>query len=87
MILCVPLEAIEHDYFLTDPALRGKGHDQRIAEVRSIGLPDHWAETTKDMITGVRDHLSKQYGGLDAYLDSIRFPKAERDRIRDNLLY
>lgn len=87
MILSVPLETIEHDYFLTDPALQGKGLDKRVAEIRAIGLPAHWAGTTKDMIKGIRDHLRDQYGGLDAYLDSIGFPEGQRVRVRENLLY
>lgn len=87
MMLGVPLEAIEHDYFLTDAALQGEGLDERLAEIRSIGLPVQWAGTAEDMITGIQDHLKTTYGGLDAYLDGIGFLEEDRARVRENLLY
>lgn len=87
MILSTPIEAIEHDYFLTDPALQGEGLAERVAEIRSIGLPDHWAGTAPDMITGLRDHLQNQHGGLDCYLDGIGFMKEDRRKVRETLLY
>lgn len=86
MILDVPIDAIEHDYFLTDAGLQHE-RDKRVREIREIGLPDHWAGTEKTMIVGIRDHLDAQYGGLDTYLDRIGFTKADRTLMRDTLLY
>jgi hypothetical protein len=86
MILDIPIDAIEHDYFLTDAAL-SHGLDQRLAELREVGLADDWAGTASNMITAIRDHLDERYGGLDGYLDHIGFTKAERYLVRDTLLY
>ncbi|ODA77384.1 hypothetical protein RJ55_07012 [Drechmeria coniospora] len=86
MILDVPVSAIEHDYFLTDAALLSS-RDERLAEVREIGLSDEWASTAEDMITGMDEHLVQKYGGLNAYLDHIGFGEAARTKLRDVLLY
>lgn len=86
MILGVPLEAIEHDYFLTDVALKDS-QAERMAEIRTIGLPGHWAGTASNMISGIHQHLTDTYGGLNAYLDGIGFLEQERSKVKDNLLY
>lgn len=86
MILDVPVEAIEHDYFLTDQVAVEVLHE-REREFARIGLPEKWAGTDKRMIIGLRDHLDENYGGLDAYLDSIDVSKEMRYKIRENLQY
>lgn len=86
MILGVPIPAIEHDYFLTDAALIAERED-RLAEIRDIGLTDEWGSTDKKMITGMAKHLDDEYGGLDGYLDTIGFGESERAKVRATLLY
>jgi protein-tyrosine phosphatase len=86
MILEIPVEAIEHDYFLTDVALK-ESQAERMAEIRTIGLPDHWAGTASNMISGIHSHLTDKYGGLDAYLDGVGFSEQERTKVKTNLLY
>lgn len=86
MILGVPLKAIEHDYLLTDAAIQ-EGYDERLAEIRAIGLPDHWAGTSKDMIIELHNHIEDRYGGLRGYLDSIGFLEEDRAKVTQSLLY
>lgn len=86
MILDVPVSAIEHDYALTDEALIPE-REERLVEIRQIGLTDEWADTAKDMIVRIEQHLNEKYGGLDAYLDGIGFGADDRARVRDALLY
>ncbi len=86
MILDVPVDAIEHDYFLSNPGLAGE-RERLVKEVRQIGLTDEWVGTSKDMVVGMRKHLDDNYGGLDAYLDGIGFDDASRSQLRDTLLY
>lgn len=86
MILGIPLPAIEHDYFLTDAALVTE-REERLAEIREIGLTEKWGSTDKDMITAIAKHLEDAYGGLDGYLDATGFGEAERAKVRDTLLY
>ncbi|KAI1036758.1 hypothetical protein LB503_003149 [Fusarium chuoi] len=86
MILDVPISAIEYDYALTDEALISE-REQRLIEIREIGLTDEWLHTADDMIVGIQKHLEDKYGGLNAYLDGIGFGADDRAKIRDLLLY
>lgn len=86
MILDIPLGAIEHDYFLTDPALEAQRHE-RLAEIRQIGLTDDWAVTAPELVIGVQKHLDVEYGGLEAYLDGIGFGEIQRAQLGELLLY
>ncbi|EXK99762.1 hypothetical protein FOQG_00179 [Fusarium oxysporum f. sp. raphani 54005] len=86
MILDVPVSAIEYDYALSDEALIPE-REQRLVEIREIGLTDEWLHTADDMIVGVQKHLDDKYGGLNAYLDGIGFGADKRAKIRDLLLY
>lgn len=86
MILDIPLDAIEHDYLLTDLALEAD-KDERLAEIRQIGLTDEWAVTAPDLVVGIQKHLDATFGGLDAYLDGIGFDAGRRALLRELLLY
>lgn len=86
MILDIPLDAIEHDYNLTDLALEAE-REERLTEARQIGLTDDWVRTYPHMITGLKRHLEDKHGGLDSYLDGIGFDEAQRTSLRRLLLY
>ncbi|KAF5606899.1 tyrosine serine phosphatase [Fusarium subglutinans] len=86
MILDVPISAIEYDYALSDEALISE-REQRLIEIREIGLTDEWLHTADDMIVGIQKHLDDKYGGLNAYLDGIGFGADDRAKIRVLLLY
>ncbi|KAM3516039.1 hypothetical protein MY11210_000321 [Beauveria gryllotalpidicola] len=85
MILDVPMDAIEYDYLLTDSGL-AREREQLIKEVTSVGLTEAWAYTDRGMMAGLKKHLDDEYGGLDAYLDSIGFHQARRALVRETLL-
>lgn len=86
MILGIPIRAIEHDYQLTDEALL-LDKEERLAAIEEIGLPKAWGSTDKAMITSIERHMDDKYGGLDGYLETIGFTKAEQTELRDLLLY
>ncbi|EQB54206.1 tyrosine/serine protein phosphatase [Colletotrichum gloeosporioides Cg-14] len=85
LILNVPLEAIEHDYSLTQGALESE-REERLIEMREIGLTDEWFDTAPDMIARIAQHLDSVYGGVDNYLDKIGFDQDDRRRLRERLL-
>ncbi|KAE9577382.1 hypothetical protein CGMCC3_g6495 [Colletotrichum fructicola] len=85
LILNVPLEAIEHDYSLTQGALESE-RVERLIEMREIGLTDEWFDTAPDMIARIAQHLESVYGGVDNYLDKIGFDQDDRQRLRERLL-
>ncbi|CAM1508490.1 Fc.00g053380.m01.CDS01 [Cosmosporella sp. VM-42] len=86
LILGVPIPAIEHDYSLTDEALIPE-REERLVEIHEIGLTDEWADTAKDFVVRVEQHLNERYGGLDKYLDEIGFGGEARVKVRETLLY
>jgi protein tyrosine/serine phosphatase len=86
MIIGVPLEAIDHDYRLSDRELAPE-KESRLAEIREIGLTEEFAETAKDMVERTAEHLDTKYGGLDNYLDGLGFGKEKREKLRENLTY
>ncbi|KAK4679641.1 hypothetical protein QC764_205925 [Podospora pseudoanserina] len=85
LILHTPVQAITHDYHLTNstsPLIRSI----RLAEVREVGLPDSFAETDQAMVSSVISWLDATYGGVDGYLDAIGFGEQKRERLREILL-
>ena len=86
MILDVPIHAIEHDYHLTDQAVK-QDVAGRLAEVREVGLADDWIYTAPGQIACAAAHLQERYGGLGPYLDNIGLSEEDRIRIREALLY
>ncbi|KAI1498565.1 protein-tyrosine phosphatase-like protein [Biscogniauxia marginata] len=81
----VPLDAIEHDYLLTREGLAGSESesekDERLTEIREIGLTSEWGDCPSDFVRRVRAHLDGAYGGVGAYLDGIGFGAEERSRL------
>ncbi|KAK4458868.1 putative tyrosine/serine protein phosphatase, partial [Cladorrhinum samala] len=86
LILNVPEPAVSHDYHLTDQELLPDRED-RLAEIREIGLPDSFAETSPELVRHVVDYLEANYGGLEAYLDKIGFGEMHRNQLRESMLY
>ncbi|KAK0720816.1 protein-tyrosine phosphatase-like protein [Lasiosphaeris hirsuta] len=84
LILGVPIDAIEHDYRLSDEALLPE-KEARLVEIRQIGLTDEWGETSKTLVSRAAEHLVFRYGGIDSYLDGIGFGGWERDMLREVL--
>jgi protein tyrosine/serine phosphatase len=86
MILCVPENAIEYDYELSEEGLAAE-KESRLAEIRAIGLSDDFGGVAEDMMATVRGHLDAKYGGLEKYLDNIGFGQTEREKLRNRLTY
>jgi len=85
MALGVPLEAISHDYMLSGEELLSE-KEQRLGEIREIGLADEFADVAPDMVVRVAEHLQDMYGGVDGYLDRIGVTSEDRERLRKILL-
>ena len=86
MILGVPLDAISHDYMLSEDELLPE-KEERLREIREIGLTDEFANVAPDMVSRTAEHLNESYGGVDGYLDRIGFMEGDRQRLREILLY
>lgn len=86
LTLGVPVSAIEHDYVASEKGLATFANT-RLAQIARIGLTEEWGKTDPKMIRALDEHLTKVYGGIDGYLDSIGFTEEERRKMRDLLLY
>lgn len=92
LLVCgAPVAAVEHDYELTDGELAAAAAaageaDDRLAEIREMGLSDEFARTADGFVAGVQGHLEAEYGGLDGYLDRNGFGEEERRALREMLL-
>lgn len=91
LLICeVPLDAVAFDYALTDEKLAAMGREEReerLAEIREMGMPDDYGVTAKGFVPGIVAHLDDKYGGLEPYLDRIGFGPDKRARLREKLLY
>lgn len=91
LLICeVPLDAVAFDYALTDEKLAAMGREEReerLAEIREMGMPDEYGVTAKGFVPGIVAHLDDKYGGLEPYLDGIGFGPDKRARLRERLLY
>lgn len=87
LLICgVPVQAIQHDYHLSDEKLLSE-EQSRLVEIREMGLGDDFAKTAPGFVEGIVGHLESKHGGLDKYLDSIGFGDDKRAALRDKLLY
>ena len=86
MVLDVPVDAIEHDYILSDK-LPDVELQKRVRDVREIGLADDWSRTASTLISFITTHIKEEYGDLNNYLDLNGLDATQRAKLRDRLLY
>ncbi|KAK7749741.1 hypothetical protein SLS53_000320 [Cytospora paraplurivora] len=87
LLICgVPVEAVQHDYHLSDEKLKSEMVD-RLREIREMGLGEDFGRTAPGFVSGVVKHLEERYGGLQQYLDGIGFGSEERTRLAQALAY
>ncbi|KAK2602037.1 hypothetical protein N8I77_008608 [Diaporthe amygdali] len=86
LICAVPVDAIQYDYHLSDEKLLSEQED-RLREIREMGLGDDFGKTAPGFVSGIVDHLNSKYGGLAKYLDGIGFGDDKRARLREKLAY
>ena len=70
LLLNVPLDAIKYDYMLSQEELTAE-REERLREIRSIGLGDDFGDCAPEMIERVAEHLNASYGGVKEYLRSV----------------
>ncbi|KAK0110793.1 hypothetical protein ONS96_002387 [Cadophora gregata f. sp. sojae] len=80
LILGVPLEAIAHDYVMSEQELECE-KESRMVEIRSIGLSEHFATCPPDWIECMDGHLREKYGGLGRYLRRIGVSDEEEEEL------
>jgi protein tyrosine/serine phosphatase len=86
LMLCdVSLEAIEKDYQLSGKELEPE-RAERVEEIRSIGLPDSFADCEEGWARRVAEFVENRFGGVEGYLDGCGIGKEQRIALRDSLV-
>ena len=86
LMLCgVPQEAIERDYRLSERELEVE-RTEKVEEIRSIGLPDSFADCPPDWVRLVSGFVDEQYGGVEKYLDSCGVGREMQSRVREVMM-
>jgi protein-tyrosine phosphatase len=86
LLLCdVNLDAIVSDYTLSEPELESE-KEERMKEIRSIGLDESFAKCPPQFCQLVLDHLNAKYGGIAKYLEGIGVNRSQQQTIRQLLL-
>jgi protein tyrosine/serine phosphatase len=80
------LTAIAHDYHLSEPALQAE-MDERMREIRAIGLTDEFAGCPAGFTREVKQYLDEGYGGVRGYLGAIGVGEEMQEQVRGLLLY
>ncbi|KAF7938712.1 uncharacterized protein EAE98_001050 [Botrytis deweyae] len=83
-ILEVPIEAISHDYLMSEEKLLPE-RESRLKEIHEIGLSDDFAGCPVDFIEKIYEYLENTYGGVGDYLTTIGFTKDERTALAKEL--
>lgn len=81
LLLGVGTEAIEADYQLTGPEL-AKEREEKVMEVRSIGLPDEFADCTEGYAERVKGFIDSEFGGAEAYLEGCGVSRGQMDSLK-----
>ncbi|QSZ29348.1 hypothetical protein DSL72_003862 [Monilinia vaccinii-corymbosi] len=76
-ILEIPLEAVSHDYLMSEEKLLPE-RESRLEEIHEIGLSDDFAGCPANFIEKTYEYLEKSYGGVENYLTTIGFMEEER---------
>jgi protein-tyrosine phosphatase len=80
LILQVPVDAITHDYLLSEDGLATE-REARLEEIASIGLGEEFAGCPANWVEEIAHHLTNTYGGISEYAKSIGILQSEEDAL------
>jgi protein-tyrosine phosphatase len=84
LLLKVPMKAITHDYLMSEGELEVE-MEERIKEIRSIGLDEEFAGCPDAWVEEMHRYLWERYGGVEEYLKRIGFEEEVEVRLVDGL--
>ena len=86
LMLCgVAMEAIERDYRLSESELQPERHE-KLEEIRSIGLPDDFADCPAEWTGTVCAYINEELGGVETYLESCGIMMEQQERLKNLLM-
>ena len=86
LLLCnVDINSIAADYVQSEPELEPEKED-RMKEIRSIGLDETFAQCPPDFCLKIQEHLDSHYGGIEDYLERVGVGKDQQSKVRATVL-
>lgn len=85
LLLRVPRAAIETDYMRSEGELAPE-RQEKLDEIRSLGLPDSFADCPEGWVDIVCGFLESEFGGVEDYLLRCGVTAEMQERIRGTLL-
>ena len=85
-LLEVPLDAIRHDYALSQIDLLPE-REERMQEIQEMGLTAEFADAPPDWIDRIHHHIIDRFTSVSAYLLNIGVDTDAQQRVRRHLLY
>ncbi|OBT70324.1 hypothetical protein VE03_00193 [Pseudogymnoascus sp. 23342-1-I1] len=85
LLLDVPTDAVTYDYTLSEAGLLSE-KEQRMVEIREIGLTEEFASAPRGWIGKMHEYLGEKYGGTREYLEGIGVDEGMQARITEALL-
>lgn len=82
MLLDVDREAIEKDYRLSERELLVQ-REEKLAEIRSIGLPDSFADCPADWTRTMYECIDGEEGGVERYLQVCGVTREQQEKLRE----
>jgi protein-tyrosine phosphatase len=79
-LLGVPIEIIADEYNLSEVELYEE-RDERLREIREIGLTEEFANAPREYIFTISDHIQQKYGGVPAYLTHIGVSEETQEQL------
>lgn len=84
-LLGVDQQTIDEDYRLSEAELASE-KDERMKEIRSIGLSEQFAVCPPGLVQKVHLHLEEKYGGVEKYLEQVGVSRDKIDSLKGRML-
>ena len=85
MLCAAPLAAVETDYRLSERELEPE-RDEKVREIRSIGLPDAFADCPEEWTPVVSSYVEDELGGVEGYLVSCGVTREQQGKLKTLLV-
>lgn len=85
MLCRVAVEAVEKDYRLSESELMPE-REEKLEEIRSIALPDSFADCPAEWTRTVWTYVNEELGGVEAYLESCGVTREQQAKLKKLLL-
>lgn len=85
LLLKIDLGTVDKDYQLSESELASE-MEERLREIRSIGLSRQFALCPPDLVPKVNAHILERYGSVEQYLEKAGVSKEQMDFVKQKLL-